>query len=61
VTATLPRHIRSAIDVHFAYRDALTFYTRHGDWFPWLCALVTLALLLHAIAGHRLTPPKAVN
>ncbi len=52
VTATLPRHIRSAIDVHFAYRDALTFYTRHGDWFPWLCALVTLTLLLRSFT-HR--------
>jgi apolipoprotein N-acyltransferase len=61
ITATLPRHIRSSIDVHFAYRDGLTFYTRHGDWFAWLCAVVTIALLLSAIAGHRRSLPNAVN
>jgi apolipoprotein N-acyltransferase len=55
VTATLPRHIRSSIDVRFAYRNSLTFYTRHGDWFPWLCAVVTALLVLGPIAGHRLT------
>jgi apolipoprotein N-acyltransferase len=56
VTATLPRHIRSSIEVRFAYRDGLTFYTLHGDWFAWLCAVVTAALVLVVLAGHRLTP-----
>jgi apolipoprotein N-acyltransferase len=55
ITAEMPRHIRSSMEVRFGYRDQLTFYTRHGDWFPWLCAVVTIALLLGAIAGHRLT------
>jgi apolipoprotein N-acyltransferase len=61
VTATLPRHIRSSIDVRFAYRDGLTFYTRHGDWFAWICAWVTIVLALGAIAGHRFTLRQAVN
>ncbi len=26
-------------------RTHLTFYTRHGDWFAWLCCLLTLCLL----------------
>jgi apolipoprotein N-acyltransferase len=57
ITAEMPRHIRSSMEVRFGYRDALTFYTRHGDWFPWLCAVVAIALLLGAIAGHRPTLP----
>jgi apolipoprotein N-acyltransferase len=46
VTSTLPRHIRSSIQVAFGYRDDLTFYSRYGDWFAWLCTFLTLALLL---------------
>jgi apolipoprotein N-acyltransferase len=63
VTAMLPRHIRSSISVHFAYRSGLTFYTRHGDWFAWLCAVVTTILLLLPLtrAGHRRKRPGATN
>jgi apolipoprotein N-acyltransferase len=55
ITAEMPRHIRSSMDVRFGYRDQLTFYTRHGDWFAWLCAIVTALLVLGSIAGHRPT------
>jgi apolipoprotein N-acyltransferase len=45
--AQAPRHTRGAYAFPFAFTSGLTFYTRHGDWFAWLCALVTLA----AVAG----------
>ncbi|RXH55665.1 apolipoprotein N-acyltransferase [Granulicella sibirica] len=45
VVAALPRHIRSSINVPFAFEQGTTFYTRHGDLFAYLCALVTLAAL----------------
>ena len=46
ITAQLPRHIRGSMAAEFGYRDNLTFYTRHGDWFPWVCAAMSgLALL----------------
>jgi len=61
VTAMLPRHIRSSIDVRFAYRDGLTFYTRHGDWFAWMCAVVTIVLLLVAANSRRRPLPNAVD
>jgi apolipoprotein N-acyltransferase len=60
VTQTLPRHIRSAIDVNFAYQDDLTFYTRHGDWFAWVCAIVSMASLFWSFAAKRATG-DAVN
>ena len=37
-----PRHQRTAIDVPYAFRSGTTFYTRHGDWFAWACAIITV-------------------
>ena len=37
-----PRHVRGAFSFPFAFIDGTTFYTRHGDWFAWLCAFVSL-------------------
>jgi len=38
-----------------------TFYVKYGDWFAWLCSLVTIALLLLGIAKSRrpLSEPPA--
>jgi apolipoprotein N-acyltransferase len=33
---------------------ALTFYTRHGDWFGWMCVLVGIALLPVRVVRDRL-------
>jgi apolipoprotein N-acyltransferase len=53
VTARLPRHVRSSLDVFFAYRNNVTFYSQHGDWLAWLCVVVT-ALLCAAGYARRL-------
>ena len=45
LSAAAPRHTRAAYAMLFNYTQGTTFYTRHGDWFAWLCALLTLALL----------------
>jgi apolipoprotein N-acyltransferase len=42
---TTPRHVREAFVVPFGYSTQQTFYTHHGDWFAWLCAAVTFAML----------------
>ena len=36
-----PRHVRGAFAFPFAYETHQTIYTRYGDWFAWLCVLVT--------------------
>jgi apolipoprotein N-acyltransferase len=41
-----PRHVRAAFVLPFDYRSDITFYTRHGDWFAWICAVATTVLLL---------------
>lgn len=40
-TAEAPRHTRAAFAFPFDFDQATTFYTRHGDWLAYLCALVT--------------------
>ena len=52
ITALYPRHIRGSIQVAFGYRDDTTFYTRHGDWFAWLCAWVTFAMIVFGYFRH---------
>lgn len=45
MVATLPRHERAALLVPFAYLGGTTFYTRHGDWLGWMCAVLVAGLL----------------
>lgn len=41
VTASAPRHIRTALHAGFGYEHDITFYTAHGDLFAYFCALIT--------------------
>ncbi len=43
------RDVRTEIDVPFSVVTGTTFYTRHGDWFAWLCAIIFVAALVFAI------------
>lgn len=52
VRSTMPRHVLSALVAGFSYRTELTFYTRYGDWFAYLCALVAVGLVLAGV-GKR--------
>jgi len=46
VVATIPRKMRVVLQAPYALSDATTFYTRHGDWFAYLCAIISLGALL---------------
>jgi apolipoprotein N-acyltransferase len=48
-----PRHIRSAFAFPYSYRTSTTFYTRHGDWFAWLCTILTLCFASLALIRKR--------
>jgi len=43
---SLPLYVQAASLTGFTYIRERTFYTRFGDWFPILCALVAVGLLL---------------
>ena len=46
VTKQAAANQRTALQVTYDVEEATTFYTRHGDWFPVLCAIITMLGLL---------------
>jgi len=41
-----PRNQRVALEAAYALEESTTFYTRHGDWFPIVCAIITVIGML---------------
>ncbi|MGB7281682.1 MAG: apolipoprotein N-acyltransferase [Candidatus Acidiferrum sp.] len=41
----LPRDVRAAADLPYDFRTNETIYTRFGDWFGWLCVIVSVILV----------------
>jgi apolipoprotein N-acyltransferase len=41
----LPPDVRAGADLPYDFRTERTIYTRFGDWFAWLCVLVSAILL----------------
>jgi apolipoprotein N-acyltransferase len=46
VVAEAPRNQRTQLQAAYSLEESTTFYTRHGDWFPLACAIITLLGLL---------------
>ena len=44
--ARLPRKERGVLVAPYGLTSVTTFYTRHGDWFAYLCAIISVAALL---------------
>ncbi len=51
VVAEAPRNQRTQLQAAYSLVESTTFYTRHGDWFPLLCAIITLLGLLLRVAA----------
>jgi apolipoprotein N-acyltransferase len=46
IVARLPRKERGVLAAPYTLTSVTTFYTRHGDWFAWLCAIISAGALL---------------
>ncbi len=46
VVERAPRKERTALIAPYAITSVTTFYTRHGDWFAYLCAIISIGALL---------------
>jgi apolipoprotein N-acyltransferase len=46
IVARAPRKERTTLAAPYALTSVTTFYTRHGDWFAFACAIISLAALL---------------
>jgi apolipoprotein N-acyltransferase len=46
VAAQVPRKERTVLVAPYALLSSTTFYTRHGDWFAFLCAIISIGALV---------------
>jgi apolipoprotein N-acyltransferase len=46
VLDTAARNQRTFIDVPFSLESDTTFYARHGNWFVWVCAIISVLALV---------------
>jgi apolipoprotein N-acyltransferase len=44
VRQSIPRHEVGALAARFGFNSELTFYTVHGDWVGWICAVFALGM-----------------
>ncbi len=51
VVARVPRKQRTALVAPFALTSVTTFYTRHGDWFAFACAIISLRSAVRALSA----------
>ncbi len=49
--AEMPMNVRGQLDAPYAFESEMTPYARFGNWFAWLSAIVSLALIGAAIAS----------
>ena len=59
--ARLPRKVRGALEAPYALTSVTTFYTRHGDWFAWLCAIISTGALLTRFGFPKQAGKSAVK
>jgi apolipoprotein N-acyltransferase len=59
VVASALRNVRATLDAPFGIVTATTFYTRHGDWFAYLCAIISLVVL--ALGARAKIPKKPLK
>jgi apolipoprotein N-acyltransferase len=45
--------VRGAVDLPYDFRSDTTTYTRYGDWFAWLCVIVSVILLTLSSAQSK--------
>ncbi|MGB8654264.1 MAG: apolipoprotein N-acyltransferase, partial [Candidatus Acidiferrales bacterium] len=46
IVAEMATDIRDQLDAPYDFRSDLTPYVRFGDWLPWLCAIVSVVMLI---------------
>jgi apolipoprotein N-acyltransferase len=52
IRGTLPLYTQATSYTGFNFISDRTFYTRHGDWFPLVCATIALTCLIAGIRGE---------
>jgi apolipoprotein N-acyltransferase len=57
VVEAAPRDVQTALSLPFGVVRSTTFYTRHGDWFAWLCVIISIVVgLWSLVVGRKMQP-----
>ena len=59
IVASSPRKIRTTLAAPYALNSGTTFYTRHGDWFAFVCAIISVGALLRVTFRILINKPSA--
>jgi apolipoprotein N-acyltransferase len=59
VAARIPRKEQSALVAPYTLTSVTTFYTRHGDWFAYACAIISMGALLARTSFRK--PNKVIT
>lgn len=52
---SLSRQIRATLQAPYALTNVTTFYSHHGDWFAYLCAIISMGVLVTRFLFRRTT------
>jgi apolipoprotein N-acyltransferase len=58
VVQSVERKTRTALVANYALENGTTFYTRHGDWLAYACAIIALGAIVVSLIPASLTPGK---
>ena len=53
IAARIPRKQRTALVAPYALTSVTTFYARHGDWFAYACAIISIGALLTRFPSRK--------
>jgi apolipoprotein N-acyltransferase len=53
VVAKIPRKERATLTAPYALTSVTTFYTRHGDWFAYACAIISMGALISRFKNSK--------
>ena len=53
IVSRIPRKERTTLVAPYALTSVTTFYTRHGDWFAYVCAIISIGALLERFASSK--------
>ena len=61
IVAATPRKVRTALEAPYALSAGTTFYTRHGDWFAFLCAIISIGAVVSRWSLVVSKKPRTTN
>jgi apolipoprotein N-acyltransferase len=53
IVAQIPRKERAVLAAPYALTSVTTFYSRHGDWFAYVCAIISLGAIVARFVSRK--------